>query len=604
MYVSMNNLNYGVIGNGRSAALVSLRGSIDFCCLAEFDSPTVFATLLDEARGGCFSIESACADAEVEQRYLRHTNVLVTRYAREGEAFEIIDFMPRHRTEEGDYNCPPDVVRLVRPLRGTPRIRIVYDPRPNYAEHETRITRYPKYLKATTVLGAYESLYLYSGVSLESTSAPQELTLTEATYFWLSYNEKLGSVDLNRAELEFERTKVYWMDWCSRTTPIVNYGEYVDRSALVLKLLAVQHTGALIAAVTTSLPETIGEVRNWDYRFCWIRDASMTIRTLVNLGHRKVARRFFEFLLNVVPYKDSRIQIMYGIRGQTALHERTLDWLHGYEGSAPVRTGNAAWTQRQNDTYGVLLDVLYEGFVLFDSGSPERESLWTTTRGMVRHIEAHWHEPDQGIWEIRGEPRHFTHSKMMCWVGLDRAMKIAKMLGCLDYVPAWSSLAERIRADIEQNGFDPKRGAFTQSYGHPSLDAANLLMWRMGFIEADDPRWVSTVRATYEELCVNGLMYRYRNVDDFGVPSSAFTVCTFWMIQALISIGEPIQARRMFEDLLRCSNHVGLFSEDLDFTTRRLLGNFPQAYSHLALIDTAMLLESISKSGPPGTSKR
>lgn len=590
----MDNLNYGIIGNGRSAALVSLRGSIDFCCLAEFDSPSVFAALLDEARGGRFSIESAHADAEVDQRYLRHTNVLVTRYSCRDEAFEIIDFMPRHRTESGEYNCPPDIVRLVRPLRGTPRIRVVYDPRLNYAEHETSITSRPRYLKAASVAGTYESVYLYSGVSLESTREAQELTLNEATYFWLSYNEKLGIVDLHRAELEFERTKVYWMDWCSRTTPVTNYREHVDRSALVLKALAVQHTGALIAAVTTSLPETIGEVRNWDYRFCWIRDASMTIRTLVNLGHRQSARRFFEFLLNVVPYKDARIQIMYGIRGQTVLDERSLDWLRGYEGSAPVRIGNAAWTQRQNDTYGVLLDVLHEGFVLFEDGSSERESLWTTTRGMVRHIESHWHERDQGIWEIRGEPRHFTHSKMMCWVGLDRAIKIARRLGCVDYVPAWSDLADRIRADIEQNGFDEARGAFTQSYHSGSLDAANLLMWRMGFIEAEDPRWISTVWATYQELCVDGLMYRYRNADDFGVPKSAFTVCTFWMIQALISIKEHERARAMFEELLRCSNHVGLFSEDLDFKSRRLLGNFPQAYSHLALIDTAMLLDGVS----------
>lgn len=590
----MDNLDFGVIGNGRSAALVSLRGSIDFCCLAEFDSPSVFAALLDESRGGRFSIESAYSDAQVDQRYLRHTNVLVTRYTREDEAFEIIDFMPRHRTDAGEYNCPPDIVRLVRPLKGTPRVRIVYDPRLNYAEYETKLTRYPKYLKATTLAGAYESLYLYSSVSLEGTREAQEFTLTDAAYFWLSYNEKLGLVDLHRAELEFERTKVYWMDWCSRTTPVINYREHVDRSALVLKMLAVQHTGALIAAVTTSLPESIGEVRNWDYRFCWIRDASMTIRTLVNLGHSRAARRFFEFLLNVVPYKDARIQIMYGIRGQTALDERTLDWLRGYEGSAPVRIGNAAWTQRQNDTYGVLLDVLHEGFVLFEDGSSERESLWTTTRGMVRHIESHWSEPDQGIWEIRGEPRHFTHSKMMCWVGLDRAIKIARRLGCIDYIPAWCALAERIRADIEQNGYDPKRGAFTQSYHSQSLDAANLLMWRMGFIEADDPRWVSTVWATYRELCVDGLMYRYRNADDFGVPKSAFTVCTFWMIQALISIEEHERARSMFEALLSRSNHVGLFSEDLDFQSRRLLGNFPQAYSHLALIDTAMLLDGVS----------
>jgi len=590
----MDQLHYGIIGNGRTATLVSRSGSIDWCCLADFDSPSVFAALLDSKRGGRFAFEAASGSLVAsDQRYLRHTNILSTRLSTADGSLDVVDFMPRYRTASGTDHYPPDVVRLLRPAQGRPRLRIRFEPRLGYGEHPTRIVQLGRYLKAETTTGPHESIYLYSNLDLYAILQGAPIEICDDAFLMVSYDQKLGPVDLEHLVLDYERTKVYWMDWCERTTRTLSYRDMVERSALVLKLLSCQSTGALLAAATTSLPESIGDQRNWDYRFCWIRDASMTIRALVDLGHYHVARRFFDFLLEVVPYKDDRIQIMYGIRGQKELTERTLDWLDGYQGSRPVRVGNAAWSQQQNDIYGVLLEVIHAGFVLFSDDAPNLEALWTMTRGIVRHIEAHWQQPDHGIWEIRGEPRHFTLSKVMCWVGLDRAARIAALLERDEYRRPWLALSEQIRADVMSHGFDVERGAFTQSYGAPELDASNLLLERLGFIAADDPRWLSTVRATERELCRDGLMYRYRHVDDFGAPTSSFLVCSFWMVQALYGIGERERARSMFEDLLRSANHLGLLSEDLDFASRRLLGNFPQAYSHLALVETALMFEGV-----------
>lgn len=595
----MNGYEYGIIGNGRSCALVSREGSIDWCCLADFDSPSVFAALLDQAKGGCFAVQPAELGFSTEQHYLPHTNVLRTRFLTASGVFEILDFMPRHLAARGKCHCPPEIVRLLRVVEGQPMIRVRFEPRLGYAEHPTQVTRHPDYLKAETAVGAHESVYLYSNLDLDGVQAGETLRLSHDAYLVLAYDQKIGPMDLDRVVLAFERTKLYWMDWCARTTRTRAHQEQVERSVLVLKLLSYQPTGAILAAATTSLPEQIGTERTWDYRYCWIRDASMTIRTLVNMGHRHVARRFFEFLLDVVPYKNDRIQIMYGLRGQKKLTETVLPWLDGYAGSRPVRVGNAAWSQQQNDIYGVLLDVIHAGFLLFRQDTLDLEALWTVTRGIVRHIEAHWQDPDHGIWEFRGEPRHFTFSKVMCWVGLDRAARIAALVGMNEYSDPWRQLAERIRADVFAHGFDDKLGAFTQSYGSPHLDAANLLFHRLGFIPADDPRWISSVRATQQALSRDGLLYRYRHQDDFGAPDSAFLVCSFWMVQSLVSIGDQQAARQMFEDILRCGNHLGLFSEDADFATRRQLGNFPQAYSHLALIDTALLLDDIPGNAKP-----
>ena len=377
------------------------------------------------------------------------------------------------------------------------------------------------------------------------------------------------------------------MNWSAKTTRYSEYSNEIMRSALVLKALSFKKSGAVLAAATTSLPETIGEERNWDYRFCWIRDASMVIKVMAGLGHMESAQEFLQFILDLIPDKDEKIQIMYGINGEKELTEHILDHLDGYKGSKPVRTGNAAYIQKQNDIYGILMEVIYQQFLQFETSLENSEELWTVVRGIVNIVEEHWQQPDKGIWELRTEDRHFVFSKLLCWVAVDRAIKIGEVLRMGVNDTKWKSLRAEIYSDIYNNGWNDEIEAYTQSYGSKDLDASTLLMEAYGFIDARDPRFVKTVQATERELCKDGLMYRYKNRDDFGEPTSSFTICTFWLIDSLYKIGERDKAKKMFDQLLSYSNHLGLFSEDIDFETKRLLGNFPQAYSHLALIETA-----------------
>ena len=483
---------------------------------------------------------------------------------------------------------PPDIIRFVYLLKGTPKVKVQYHPKLDYAREETFTENHRYYLKSFTKKGKYDSLYLYTSLDLDDVLNGVEITLTKNEYFLLGYHEKLREQNIERAYLKFQRTKTYWMNWSESTTKFPYYDEEIGRSALVLKALSYQKTGAVLAAITTSLPETIGEVRNWDYRFCWIRDASMVIKVMNSLGHRESAQSFLEFIINLIPDKDEKLQIMYGINGEKELTEQFLDHLDGYEGSKPVRIGNAAYIQKQNDIYGILMEVIYQQFLQFETTLENSEELWTIVRGIVYIVEEHWKQPDKGIWEFRTEERHFTFSKLLCWVAVDRAVKIGEILRNGINDQKWKKLRQEIHDDIYQHAWNEEMQAYTQSYGSKDLDASTLLMENYGFIKAKDPRYVSTVKATEKELCYNGLLYRYKNQDDFGLPSSSFTICTFWFINSLYKIGEREKAMKMFDQLLSYSNHLGLFSEDLDFETKRLLGNFPQAYSHLALIETAM----------------
>ncbi|MCL6588897.1 MAG: glycoside hydrolase family 15 protein [Firmicutes bacterium] len=584
----MDNLNYGVIGNCKSAALISETGCIEWLCLPDFDSPSVFAKLLDRERGGEFGIEVG-PEYRVTQKYLSRTNILETTFTNGRDSFMVIDFMPRFHNERG-YHCPPDLVRYLVHLEGKPKARFIYDPHLSYAKDPTRHCIEDEYLKSYTVSGNFESVYLYSNINFSQILGREEVVIEGDLFFLLSYNEKLLEINLDRIHLLFEKTKLYWLNWVDQGAKFSRYNEEIIRSSLVLKLLTYQQSGAILAAVTTSLPESLGEVRNWDYRFCWIRDASMAIATLTALGHYSSAERFLNFIVNVIPYKDEKIQIMYGIRGEKKLVEKELPWLSGYEGSKPVRIGNAAYLQKQNDIYGVLIDVIYNYFKLFRNTLANSEELWTVVRTLVRTVNNNWMKPDNGIWEYRSQGRHFTFSKVLCWVALDRGVKIAELLGKKGAAQEWAKIRDMIRKNILKKGWDPELQSFTQSYGSKDIDAANLLMANYGFLDPLDPKYVMTVRKTREVLSKDGLMYRYRNPDDFGAPKSSFTVCTFWMIKSLFLIGEKEEAENMFRTVLSYGNHLGLFSEDIDFTTKRLLGNFPQAYSHLALIDTALTL--------------
>lgn len=583
----MNTLDYGIIGNCKSAALISKEGSLDWCCLPDFNSASVFAKLLDTNIGGSFSFEVG-PEYEISQKYLWKTNILCTTFASEEAAFQVIDFMPRYRESSGTFYAPPDVIRYLCVVKGTPRLRVNYDPRINYAREKTYNENHKFYIKSFTREGKYDSLYLYTSFDLDDVLNREEITLKGNAYFLMGYHEKLREQNLERAYLKFQRTKTYWMNWSEETTKFSHFSDEIGRSALVLKSLTYDKTGAVLAAATTSLPETIGEVRNWDYRFCWIRDASMVIKVMAGLGHKESAQKFLEFIMNLIPNKDEKLQIMYGINGEKQLTEEILTHLDGYKGSRPVRIGNAAYIQKQNDIYGILMEVIYQQFLQFETTLENSEELWTIVRGIARIVQEHWRQPDKGIWEFRTEERHFTFSKLLCWVAIDRAVKIGEILRNGINDSEWKKLRQEIHDDIYENGWNEEVQAYTQSYGSKDLDASTLLMETYGFIKAKDPRFISTVRATEKELCYNGLLYRYKNRDDFGTPSSSFTICTFWFINSLYKIGDQDKAIEMFKQLLSYSNHLGLFSEDIDFESKRLLGNFPQAYSHLALIETAM----------------
>ncbi|KAA1248019.1 glycoside hydrolase family 15 protein [Aquimarina sp. RZ0] len=583
----MNNLDYGIIGNCKSAALISKNGAIDWCCLPNFDSSSVFAKILDEKKGGTFEI-IVSEDYKISQKYIHKTNILVTEFTNGTDSFESIDFMPRYQKENGSYHTPADIIRYIKLISGTPVFKVNYQPKLEYAKGETHSKKANRSIKSITNDENYDTLYLYSDVDLDKILRTEEITLTEHAYFLISYHEKIVEQSLELCYLKLQRTRVYWLNWSEKTTSYAVYNDQILRSALVLKLLSYEKSGAVLAAATTSLPETIGEVRNWDYRFCWIRDASMVIKVISDLGHRQVAQSFLQFIIDIIPDKDEKIQIMYGINGEKELTEKTLDHLSGYKNSSPVRTGNAAYHQKQNDIYGILMNVIYQQFVQFDCTEDESESLWTISKSIVHIVNINWEKPDKGIWEFRTEERHFTFSKLLCWVAVDRAIKIGEIIDKTNKNERWIELRDRIYNDIYENAWNEEVQAYTQSYGSGDLDASTLLMESYGFIHAKDPRFISTVKATEKELCNDGLMYRYKNKDDFGLPSSSFTICSFWFINSLHKIGETEKAKLLFDQLLSYSNHLGLFSEDIDFKTKRLLGNFPQAYSHLALIETAV----------------
>ena len=583
----MDNLNYGIIGNCRSAALVSETGSIDWACLPEFDSSSVFAKLLDTDKGGSFEIIVG-PEYTIKQRYKKHTAILITTFSKGEDVFELFDFMPRYYKEGNTYNAPPEIIRYVKHISGKPAFRVKYQPKLEYALGQTTTYVKDHFIVSLTQGEKFDTVFLYTSFDKEAVVAGKELEVTEDGYFLLGYNEKIFLPNRRKVYLELERTKVYWLNWSNKTPNYEKYNAQISRSAITLKLLTYNKSGAVLAAATTSLPETIGEVRNWDYRFCWIRDASMVIKVMTDLGHENVARRYLQFIVDLIPDKDEKLQIMYGINKEKILTETTLDHLSGYQGSKPVRIGNAAYKQRQNDIYGILMEVVYEQLHKFSTDIENGEELWGITKGIVWIVSRHWQEPDKGIWEFRTEDRHFTFSKVLCWVAIDRAIKVARIFRKERKIAKWSLLEKAIKKDIMDHAWNEEVNAFTQSYGSPNLDASVLLMESYGFIEARDPKFVSTVKAIEKELSNEGLLYRYKNEDDFGLPSSSFTICTFWFINSLFKIGEEKKAMDLFDQLLSYSNHLGLFSEDIDFKTKRLLGNFPQAYSHLALIECAI----------------
>mgnify|MGYP001496607722 FL=1 len=580
-------LNYGIIGNCKSSALINADSSIDWCCLPQFDSSAVFCKIIDEKIGGSFKIE-VDKSYTITQHYLNNTAILKTNFKNNENEFEVLDFMTRFKLDDKNFYNPPELQRMIRPIRGLPKIKVLYNPTLEYANGKTKTYKKEDFIVSVFEEASYETLFLYTDIEKNKILENKEFELAEPVYLNLSYNEKIDVPNLEKSNLELEKTKEYWINWCKKGPKYKLYNDEVKRSAITLKLLTFEKTGAVLAAATTSIPETIGEVRNWDYRFCWIRDASMVIKIIAKLGHERIVKNFIDFIVNLIPNKNEKLQIMYGIDGQKILTEKKLDHLSGYKNSKPVRIGNAAYIQKQNDIYGILVDVIHFQIEKFKEENYKYEQLWSIVKSVVWVVEKNWKKPDKGIWEFRNEDQHFTFSKLLCWVAIDRAIKISNLIKKGRKTDRWIPLRDEIKNDILSNAWNPKIKAFSQSYGSDFLDASVLLMESYGFIESKDPKYIDTVKAIEKELLYDGLLFRYKNNDDFGEPKSSFTVCTFWYINSLFKIGEESKAKRLFDQLLSNSNHLGLFSEDLDFKTKKMLGNFPQAYSHLALIETAM----------------
>ena len=591
LHAKKSLLNYGIVGNCKSSALIFEDSSINWCCLPQFDSSSVFGKILDNEIGGSFKIN--CDESfSIKQTYYKNTAILVTNFKNDNEEFELIDYMPRYKNDDGTFYSSPEIHRILLPIKGNPKIKVNYDPKLEYSSGKTK-----KHIKKNFIVSIvedknYETLFLYTNVNKKHILEQNEITLDKKIFFCVSYNEKINIPSFESIYFEFEKTKVYWLNWTNKNPYFKNYGDQINRSAITLKLLTFEKTGAVLAAATTSIPETIGEVRNWDYRFCWIRDASMVIKIITKLGHVNIVNNFIDFIVNLIPNKNEKLQIMYGINGEKILTERKLDHLSGFMDSKPVRVGNAAYFQKQNDIYGILMDAIHFQILKFQDDNYKHEQLWSIVKSIVWSVNKNWKNADKGIWEFRNKDMHFTFSKLLCWVAVDRAIKISELIQRGEKAKKWESLRDEIHDDIIKNAWSENKQAFTQSYGSHDLDSSVLLMESYGFIEASDSKFIKTVKSIEKELMFEGLLFRYKNKDDFGEPKSSFTVCTFWFIDSLYKIGEKKKAKKMFDELLSYSNHLGLFSEDIDFKSKELLGNFPQAYSHLALIETAFNFNS------------
>jgi GH15 family glucan-1,4-alpha-glucosidase len=578
-------LDHGAIGNGRVLALVGPDTSIDWLCLPRFDSPSIFARLLDEQRGGSFAFEPMDPISN-SMAYLRNTNVLRTEVVTTQGRYEVIDFAPRLPTGLS-VDAPPEIHRLVRPLEGTPRLRVRFDPRPDYARATPVIVPEGQGIE---VCGGGIRAYLRTNVPPPYLERGQVIRVDRPLFFVLSAGRATTYDSSAAVTNALEVTVKGWRAW-ARTTALPSFAqEAVLRSALCLKLHAYNDTGAIIAAATTSIPEAVGTERTWDYRYCWLRDAAFVVEALRRLSHLGEGEAFVRFLRDVAD--AGPLQPLYGIGGERELVEERLDHLAGFEGTRPVRVGNAAYTQVQTDLMGEM--VLCLETLLTDPRVVHEDP---TIMGMIEQLVdeaiAKYEVQDTGLWEYRTMPRHYTFSKAMCWVAANRGAELAAVYGKPDRAAAWGAWAQVQRERILTEAYSESLGYFTQALGGRHADASNLLLPTLGLLDARDPRFVSTVRA-YERLLVDrGLMLRYRHDDDFGETTSAFTICSFWWVEALAMMGEVDEARDRFQQILAYANPLGLFSEDVDPSNGRLLGNFPQAYTHVGLIHAAITIGEV-----------
>ncbi len=594
--------HYGVIGDMRTAALVGMDGSIDWCCLPHFDSPSVFAKILDDRKGGFFSLAPA-EECTVKQMYLPNTNVLVTRFFSDHGMGEVTDFMSVGREAGGQTDqSARQIVRIAKAIRGPLKFRMECRPAFDYARqtHEIEIGKEGKCAMFSSGAGRFA---LRSSHVLErlGDAAVVEFSLQgdEQAVFILRH-DAAGSEclmdDCASGEQLLTETMRYWRDWVSHSRYHGRWREIVTRSALVLKLLTFLPTGAIVAAPTTSLPESIGGVRNWDYRYTWVRDAAFTVYSLMRLGYTEEAGAFAQFMQARAKEEEPNggpLNVLYGIDGRHNTSEETLDHLDGYRGSKPVRIGNAAVGHLQLDIYGELMDALY----LYDKyGSPLSYDMWVTVEHMLDWLVEHWQEADQGIWEVRGGRRQFTYSKVQCWVALDRGVRLARKRSFPSEGDRWRSERNKIYMSIMNEAWNEKKGAFTQYFGSNQCDASLLMMPLMLFVSPKDPRMLSTIAAIQRELASDSLVLRYETekAAEDGLPGNEgfFSVCSFWMVEAMTRAGRVEEAQLLFEKLISYANHLGLFSEEIG-GKGEMLGNFPQALTHLGLISAAYNLDEM-----------
>jgi GH15 family glucan-1,4-alpha-glucosidase len=583
--------DYGLIGDLQTAALVGRNGSIDWLCFPRFDSGACFAALLGNEENGRWLLAPDCKIERVERRYREHSLVHELDFHTEHGSVRVIDFMPPR-------GHAPDVVRIVEGLEGSVPMRMELVLRFDYG----RIVPWVRRLEDDTRIAiagpdavAFRTPVDVRGENL-STVADFTAEAGERTPFVLTWFP--SHLDPPRAitpDHAYNDTCEYWDEWLVPCTFGGRYADAVFRSLMVLKAMTYAPTGGIVAAPTTSLPEQIGGVRNWDYRYCWLRDASFALSALVGNGFVEEAGSWRAWLLRAVAGDPEDIQIMYGPAGERRLLEFEVPWLEGYEGAQPVRIGNGASTQFQLDVYGEVADVLYQAR---RRGLPADDSAWALLRHLIQSLETRWHEPDEGIWEVRGPRRHFTHSKVMAWVAFDRGLRLIEELGRDGPREHWLEIRDAIKDEVLERGFDEELGSFVQSYDSKRLDASLLTIPLYGFLPVDDPRVRGTLEAIRRDLLVDGFVQRYRHdpgvesVDGLPPGEGAFFLCSFWFVDNLILLGELDEANEMFERLLSLRNDLGLLSEEYDPKLARLVGNFPQAFSHIGLVNTALRLDA------------
>lgn len=578
--------DYAFIGDLQTGALVSRDGSIDWLCVPRFDSPACFANLLGTPENGRWQIRPDAEIREVRRRYLDGTLILETEYVCDGGSVAVLDFMPP-RTDV------PDLVRIVEGRRGEVPMRMELAIRCYYGSVVPWVRRTETGIRA---VAGPDTIYCRSTAEMkgENLHTVARFTVKEGgrVPFELVWTPTRTSEPPAQDPNEcLKSTEAFWREWSGKCTYRGRWWDVVVRSFIVLKALTYAPTGGLVAAATTSLPENPGGVRNWDYRYCWLRDATFTLYALVEGGYTAEACAWREWLVDAVAGEPSKLQIMYGLRGERRLREGAIEWLPGYEGSAPVRAGNDAFRQHQLDVYGEVMDVLHAARA---AGLPPDENAWRIQRGIIDFLESDWKKPDNGIWEVRGPQRDFTHSKVMAWVAMDRAVKTVEQFGMPGDAARWAGIRDAIRAEVMEKGFNTGLNAFVQFYGSDQPDASLLMLPLTGFIDARDPRMTGTVKLIQERLTQDGFIQRYANAGEVdGLPpgEGAFLLCTFWLVDNLALQGRYKEAEEIYERLVALRNDVGLLSEQYDPGAKRLLGNFPQAFSHVGLINSARNLD-------------